>query len=129
MNPLNVLETYVFAENYGDQHLVYQCLRLIDRHASHILSSSSFPSLPAGLVTNIVARATLSSTEIEVFEALVRWSQAEIQRHLDCDEEVGSIGIMECWNVGILKFLECWNIKFFGILAYQYWNPRWRCRA
>ena len=47
MNPLNVLETYVFAENYGDQHLVYQCLRLIDRHASHILSSSSFPSLPA----------------------------------------------------------------------------------
>ena len=101
MNPLNVVETYVFAENYGDQHLVYQCLRLIDRHASHILSSSSFPSLPAGLVTNIVARATLSSTEIEVFGALVRWSQAEIQRHLDCDEEVGNI--LEYWSAGMLE--------------------------
>jgi len=114
MNPLNVLDTYAFAENYGDQHLVYQCLRLIDRHASHILASPTFPALPAGLVHNIVARHTLNASEIEVFEAMVRWAQAEIQRHLDCAEqvEVPSLTSVASQFLPHVKFSQISSLEF-----------------
>ena len=114
MNPLNVLDTYAFAENYGDQHLVYQCLRLIDRHASHILSSPTFPALSANLVHNIVARHTLNASEIEVFEAVVRWSQAEIQRHLDCAEaaEVPSLTSVASQFLSHIKFNQISSMEF-----------------
>ncbi len=33
LTPLNVLDTYSYAERYGDPQVLYQCLLLIDKHA------------------------------------------------------------------------------------------------
>ena len=87
LTPWNVLDTYAFAENYGDTQVQYQCLRLIDKNAGYILASPGFASLPVHLVKSLVSRGTLNVREVDVFEAIIRWCQTEIKRRLDDAEE------------------------------------------
>ena len=109
MTPLNVLDTFAFAENYGDTQVLYQCLRLIDRNARYIFASPGFSALPINLVKALIGkkkfffyksnifflnlfhfclgRNTLNAKEIDIFDSVIRWSQAEIKRRLDDGDE------------------------------------------
>ncbi len=87
LTPLNVLDTYSFAERYGDPQVLYQCLRLIDRHARYILASPGFTCLPLRLARSILERRTLSAREVDVFEAAVRWVQSELARRMSDGSE------------------------------------------
>ncbi len=64
LSPWNVLDTYAFAENYGDVQVLYQCLRLIDRNAGYVLASPGFSILPIRLVKSIASRRTLNAKEV-----------------------------------------------------------------
>ncbi|TRY71737.1 hypothetical protein TCAL_08154 [Tigriopus californicus] len=90
LNPKNVLDTYLYAENYGDTQMLYECLKLIDRNAQSILNSSKCSTLPLSIFKGILSRNTLAAKEVEVFESVIRWSQAEIKRRLD-DEDEGEV--------------------------------------
>ena len=74
LTPLNVLDTYAFAEQYGDSQVLYQCLLLIDRHARYILASPTFASLPIRLARDILGRRTLSVKEVKPFIGLKQQS-------------------------------------------------------
>eukprot|EP00095_Tigriopus_kingsejongensis_P007660 maker-scaffold116_size340332-snap-gene-2.23 protein:Tk07660 transcript:maker-scaffold116_size340332-snap-gene-2.23-mRNA-1 annotation:"btb poz domain containing 6" len=87
LNPKNVLDTYLYAENFGDTQMLYECLKLIDRNAQSILSSSKCSTLPMEILQGIVKRNTLNAKEVEIFESVIRWSQAEIKRRLEDDDE------------------------------------------
>ena len=64
LTPLNVLDTYCFAEQYGDVEVLYQCLRMIDRKARCILCSPGFLGLPVEQAKKIVGRRTLNAKEV-----------------------------------------------------------------
>ena len=82
-----MLDTFAFAENYGDTQVLYQCLRLIDRNARYIFASPGFSALPVHLVKALIGRNTLNAKEIDIFDSVIRWSQAEIKRRLDDGDE------------------------------------------
>lgn len=90
LNPKNVLDTYLYAENYGDTQMLYECLKLIDRNAQSILNSAKCSTLPLAIFKGILSRNTLAAKEVEVFQSVIRWSQAEIKRRLD-DEDEGEV--------------------------------------
>ena len=64
LSPWNVLDTYAFAEQYGEVHILYQCLRLIDKNAGYVFASPGFTCLPMRLVKALAARTTLSAREV-----------------------------------------------------------------
>ena len=64
LSPWNVLDTYAFAEQYGEVHILYQCLRLIDKNAGYVFASQGFTSLPMRLVKALAGRTTLSAREV-----------------------------------------------------------------
>ena len=66
LSPWNVLDTYAFAEQYGEVHILYQCLRLIDKNAGYVFASPGFNSLPMRLVKALAGRTTLSAREVPV---------------------------------------------------------------
>ena len=66
LSPWNVLDTYAFAEQYGEVHILYQCLRLIDKNAGYVFASPGFTSLPMRLVKALAGRTTLSAREVQI---------------------------------------------------------------
>ena len=72
LSPWNVLDTYAFAEQYGEVHILYQCLRLIDKNAGYVFASPGFTSLPKRLVKALAGRTTLSARE--VLDKFIRFS-------------------------------------------------------
>ena len=91
MTPLNVLDTWAFAEQYGDPGVLYQCLRLIDRHAGYIFASPRFAELPKVNVKALLGRVTLDAKEADVFEAAVKWIKAEMERNPDDEGNCGNL--------------------------------------
>ena len=71
LSPWNVLDMYAFAEQYGEVHILYQCLRLIDKNAGYVFASPGFTSLPMRLVKALAARTTLSAREVTTYHILV----------------------------------------------------------
>ena len=62
--------------------LLKQCLELIDREASYVLASEDLEDLDISALNLIVCRDTLrlKNNEVEVFNALKRWSTRECKR-------------------------------------------------
>ena len=62
--------------------LLKQCLELIDREASYVLASEDLEDLDISALNLIVCRDTLrlKTSEVEVFNALKRWSTRECKR-------------------------------------------------
>jgi hypothetical protein len=83
MTHWNVLDTYAFAENYGDVQILYQCLRLIDRNAGYVLASPGFTALPMRLVKALAGRNTLNAKEVRTIVSF-EWVGTCKSVHIDC---------------------------------------------
>ena len=65
----------------GDDVIVKKCLELIDENGKETLESESFKELRQEIVKTVISRDTLDvPTEVDVWKACTKWSEAECQR-------------------------------------------------
>ncbi len=65
----------------GDDVIVKKCLELIDENGKETLESESFTELRTESLKTLVSRDTLDvPTEVVVWNACVKWAEAECRR-------------------------------------------------
>ncbi len=65
----------------GDEVIVKTCLELIDDNGKETLMSESFVDLRQETVKTVISRDTLDvPTEVDVWNACVKWAEAECKR-------------------------------------------------
>lgn len=94
---------YEHAHVYAEERLKENCLSLISRINGSGLRSASFLELCFDCVKNITESDDLSVDEIEVFHAVMRWSEAECKRQ---ELEVTEVNRRE-----VLGVILC-NVRF-----------------
>ena len=70
-----LLQILVYADLCDLRELHQKCLCYCDEHASAVLKSDSFLSLPESALKSLLSRDTLSIAELSVFEALLQWKE------------------------------------------------------
>lgn len=58
-----------------------RCWQVIDAQAELALKSDGFPEIDFHTLESVLSRETLNAKEISIFEAVVRWAEAECTRH------------------------------------------------
>lgn len=84
------LETSLSAKNacvllsqsrlFEEQELMQRCWEVVDAQAEEALCSDGFTEIDYNTLESILARETLNAREVSVFEAALRWAEAECQR-------------------------------------------------
>ena len=69
-------QSYLYEEN----DLVEKCLTYIDKNTSEIFVSEGFLEVRHSTLESVIKRDTLTATEIQVFDAVLKWATAECQR-------------------------------------------------
>ncbi|XP_064603098.1 BTB/POZ domain-containing protein 1-like [Liolophura sinensis] len=77
----NVLDVLHTADLLGLRELELQSLLYVDKEATNVLRTADFPDLPSDVVSRILRRDTLNTTEIWVYLAAVEWAKAECFRN------------------------------------------------
>lgn len=84
LTPENVLDVLHTASLLGQRELELQSLLYIDKEATAVLRTADFSELPIEIVSRILRRDTLNTTEIWVYLAAVEWAKAEcVRNHLE----------------------------------------------
>lgn len=76
----NVLGVLNAAICFGEKRLEKHCWSILSRLTSDILVSDSFADIDKQLLLSILEKDCLNVTEIEVFDAVKRWSEKECAR-------------------------------------------------
>ncbi|XP_013170979.1 PREDICTED: BTB/POZ domain-containing protein 6 isoform X3 [Papilio xuthus] len=87
---VNYLETSLTAKNaclllsqsrfFEEPELMQRCWEVIDAQAEIALTSEGFVDIDVSTLESVLARETLNSKEINLFEAALAWAQAECVR-------------------------------------------------
>ena len=95
---VNYLETSLSAKNacvllsqsrlFDEYELTCRCWEVIDAQAEVALKSDGFTEIDYGTLETVLGRETLNATETSLFDAAVRWAEAEcIRQDLEPSEE------------------------------------------
>lgn len=79
--PENACALLSDARKFNEEDLESRCLELIDRHGDVALGSEDFVALDYETVKCILSRDTLICSELNAFNALERWSEAQCLRN------------------------------------------------
>ena len=74
---LSILQHGVY---FDDQNLVTKCLDVIAEAASSVLKATEFEYLSNDSLAHILDIKKMNRFEVELFQACIRWAQAEVQR-------------------------------------------------
>ncbi|XP_068745430.1 BTB/POZ domain-containing protein 6-like [Montipora capricornis] len=76
----NVFCVMTHAESYGEQALVEQCWRMIDRQTEAVVKTEGFKTIGRSLLEALVVRDTLNIKEVDLFKAVDKWATNECER-------------------------------------------------
>ena len=76
----NVFGLLKHAQQFVNDDLLYRCWDLIDTQTDEILKSSEFMTIERYLLGQLMARDTLTTSEVELFKAVVSWAEKECER-------------------------------------------------
>ncbi|KAK2192994.1 hypothetical protein NP493_19g13007 [Ridgeia piscesae] len=81
LHPDNVCLIYEQSLLYDETTLIEKCVLFIETRTEDVLHSSSFTDIPLALLTRILQFECLTISELELFQACLRWAQSECKRH------------------------------------------------
>lgn len=84
----NVLLIFSNALQFDEDELAEICIKFIDEYAFEILNLSTFLDISYDALIFILKRETLNCSEVNIFNALVRWSLAECKRNGMKEDEI-----------------------------------------
>ena len=80
LNPENAFMLLSQARLFDEQQLADLCLETIDKNTTEAISAEGFVDIDLHTLSSVLKRDTLSIRECKLFQAIVRWADAECQR-------------------------------------------------
>ena len=68
------------AERYDEKNLVDRCWKVIDEETEAVVKSDEFATIERSLLEAVVARATLSIGEVDLFQAVDLWAAKQCEK-------------------------------------------------
>ena len=76
----NVFIILPMAERYDEKNLVDRCWKVIDEETEAVVKSDEFATIERSLLEAVVARATLSIGEVDLFQAVDLWATKQCEK-------------------------------------------------
>ena len=80
LNAENAFMLLSQARLFDEQQLADLCLETIDKNTTEAISAEGFVDIDLQTLSSVLKRDTLSIRECKLFQAIVRWADAECQR-------------------------------------------------
>lgn len=95
MDLSNVLQLMSYADMYNAKTLYKVCGNYVDSRASTILSSHSLLIIPKEFLKSLLSRDSFYISEIDIFEAVMRWKDYNGFETEDIEDVLGCIRLTE----------------------------------
>ena len=80
VDPSNVFSLLPFAQKYEEKTLIDRCWKVIDAQTEMAVKSDSLETIDVSLLEELVARDTLTITEVVLFQAVDRWATKQCEK-------------------------------------------------
>lgn len=75
-----VLDIVSTATLYQEETLLQRCWNLIDEETEKIMELNSFTTIGKAFLSSLLARPTLECSEVQIFEAVMRWASTQCKK-------------------------------------------------
>ena len=80
LDPSNVFSILPYAQKYEEKTLIDRCWKVIDAQTEMALKSDGLETIDVSLLEELVARDTLTITEVVLFQAVDRWATKQCEK-------------------------------------------------